>query len=234
MLVRGDREPAAVSTTSEDQQSNASPPPAPRGSSSPPPPKPQVPRFRPTRGWILFAVALLFFNFYIGSRATEPASRVRVPYSPFFLNLVSAGHVEEITSKGTAIQGTFKEKQQYAENKPTTKFRTEIPAFANNDALSELLQRKGVVVNAQPLDSGLPWWQNLLLGFGPTILFIVLLFWLMRRAGNVQNVLGSFGRSRGCAPCGASDPASQTQTQPQTQTQTQTQTQNRTDPHRRQ
>jgi cell division protease FtsH len=53
-----------------------------------------------------------------------------------------------------------------------------------------------VVVNAQPLDTGAPWWQNLLLGFGPTILFVGLLFWLMRRAGNVQNVLGSFGRSR--------------------------------------
>jgi cell division protease FtsH len=58
-----------------------------------------------------------------------------------------------------------------------------------------LLQRKGVVVNAQPLDTGAPWWQNLLLGFGPTILFVFLLFWFMRRAGNVQNVLGSFGRS---------------------------------------
>ena len=53
-----------------------------------------------------------------------------------------------------------------------------------------------MVVNAQPLDTGAPWWQNLLLGFGPTILFVFLLFWLMRRAGNVQNVLGSFGRSR--------------------------------------
>ena len=51
-------------------------------------------------------------------------------------------------------------------------------------------------MNAQPLDTGAPWWQNLLLGFGPTILFVGLLFWLMRRAGNVQNVLGSFGRSR--------------------------------------
>ncbi len=104
--------------------------------------------------------------------------------------------MKEITSKGTAIQGTFKQKEQYAGSKPTTKFRTEIPAFANNDALSELLQQKRVVVNAQPLDTGGPWWQNLLLGFGPTILFIFLLFWLMRRAGNVQNVLGSFGRSR--------------------------------------
>src|SRR5262249_38746099 len=43
---------------------------------------------------------------------------------------------------------------------------------------------------------GVVWWQSVLLGFGPTILFVLLLFWLMRRAGNVQNVLGSFGRSR--------------------------------------
>src|SRR4030095_11261148 len=99
-------------------------------------------------------------------------------------------------SKGTAIQGTFTQKLQYQGSKPTTLFRTEIPAFANNNALSRLLEEEGVVVNAQPLDTGGPWWQNLLLGFGPTLLFIFLLFWLMRRAGNVQNVLGAFGRSR--------------------------------------
>ena len=177
-------------------QKDASSPPASRGASPPPPSTPQLPRFRPTRGWIIFALVLLFFNFYLGSRATQPASRVRVPYSPFFLNQVNAGHVKAITSKGTAIQGTFSQKLQYAGSKPTARFETEIPAFADNDALSQLLQKKAVVVNAQPLDSGAPWWQNLLLGFGPTILFIFLLFWLMRRAGNVQNVLGAFGRSR--------------------------------------
>jgi cell division protease FtsH len=185
--------------TREDQRGNASAPPtpptspAPRGSSPTPP---QPPRFRLSRGWILFALALLAFNFYIGSRATQPQSRVRVPYSPFFLEQVSAKHVKEIMSKGTAIQGTFTKKLQYAGSKPTTRFQTEIPAFANNDALSKLLEQNRVVVNAQPLDTGAPWWQNLLLGFGPTLLFIFLLFWLMRRAGNVQNVLGSFGRSR--------------------------------------
>jgi cell division protease FtsH len=104
--------------------------------------------------------------------------------------------VKEITSKGTAIQGTFAEKVAYDGKKATTRFRTEVPAFANNDALSKLLEEHHVVVNAQPLDTGLPWWQSLLLGFGPTILFVLLLFWLMRRAGNVQNVLGNFGRSR--------------------------------------
>jgi cell division protease FtsH len=189
-MVRGDRESAAVTTTREDLQKNSSAPP-PRGLSPP-----QPPRFRPSSGWILFALALLVFNFYVGSRATQPPSRVRVPYSPFFLQQVSAGHVKGITSKGTAIQGTFTQSERYAGSKPTTRFKTEIPAFADNNALSRLLQQKGVVVNAQPLDTGGPWWQNLLLGFGPTILFVFLLFWLMRRAGNVQNVLGSFGRSR--------------------------------------
>jgi cell division protease FtsH len=180
-----------VSTAREDQRTD---PAAPRGPAPPPPPR--FPGFRPSRGWILFGVALLLLNFYLGSRATQPSARVRVPYSPYFLAQVSAGHVKEITSKGTAIQGTFTRKQQYAGSKPTTRFRTEIPAFANNNALTELLQRKRVVVNAQALDTGGPWWQNLLLGFGPTLLFIFLLFWLMRRAGNVQNVLGAFGRSR--------------------------------------
>ena len=149
-----------------------------------------------SRGWLLFALALLAFNFYLGSRATQPPSRLRVPYSPFFIDQVSAGHVKEITSKGTAIQGTFTQKQRYEGSKPTTIFQTEIPAFADNDALSQLLEEKGVVVNAQPLDTGAAWWLNLLLGFGPTILLVFLLVWLMRRAGNVQNVLGSFGRSR--------------------------------------
>ena len=185
----------AATATNEvrSKDEDASAPPTPRGSAPTPP---QRPRFGLSRGWIVFFLALLALNFYLGSRATEPASRVRVPYSPFFLQQVRTGHVKEIMSKGTAIQGTFTQKLQYAGSKPTTLFKTEIPAFADDNALSGLLQRKGVVVNAQPLDTGAPWWQNLLLGFGPTILFLLLLFWLLRRAGNMQNVLGSFGRSR--------------------------------------
>jgi cell division protease FtsH len=151
--------------------------------------------FIPGRGWIAFFLAVLALNIFLSTRAMEPSSRVRVPYSPFFIDQVTANKVDEITSKGTAIQGTFKEKLSYQDSKPTMLFRTEIPTFANTDALSNLLQEHKVTVNAQPLDTGGPWWQTLLFGFGPTILFVLLLFWLMRRAGNVQNVLGSFGRS---------------------------------------
>ena len=172
------------------ERPQAAPPKTPSGAS------PSRPRFHFSRGWILFGLALLAFNIYFSSRATGPSSRVRVPYSPFFLKQVNAGHVKEITSKGTAIQGTFTKQERYQGSKPTTKFKTEVPAFANNDALSARLEKKGVVVNAQPLDNGPPWWESLLLGFGPTLLFLLLLFALIRRAGNVQNVLGQFGRSR--------------------------------------
>jgi cell division protease FtsH len=189
-------EPAAVTVPREDRGANAPPQPGGSQQRGSPPNQPQPPRFRLSRRWIVFALALLALNFYIGSRATQPQSRVRVPYSPFFLEQVSAGNVKEITSKGTAIQGMFREEVTYGKSKATRRFRTEVPAFADDNALSRLLEQKGVVVNAQALDTGAPWWQNLLLGFGPTILFLLLLFFLLRRAGNVQNVLGQFGRSR--------------------------------------
>jgi cell division protease FtsH len=141
-------------------------------------------------------VVLLALNYYTASRATQPTPRVRVPYSPFFLKEVAAGHVTSITSKGTAIQGTFTRAESYAGSKPTKRFATEIPEFADTKALAHLLQSRGVVVNAQPLTTGVPWWESLLVGFGPTILFVGLLYWLMRRAGNVQGMLGAFGRAR--------------------------------------
>jgi len=175
----------------DDRREDAAPPPAPRGSS---PTTPQR-SWRPRPGWVAFFLVLLAVNFFFSARAMREPSRVRVPYSPYFLTQVKEEHVSGITSKGTAIQGEFTKKQSYKGSKPTTKFRTEVPAFANTDQLSKLLQEHDVTVNAQPLDTGPPWWQSLLLGFGPTILFLLLLVWLMRRAGNVQNLLGSFGRS---------------------------------------
>jgi cell division protease FtsH len=153
-------------------------------------------RFWLSRRWVVFFLGLLALNLFITTRAMEPASRVRVPYSPFFLQQVETGNVEEITSKGTDVQGTFKREVTFEDSAATTRFRTEIPEFANTDQLSALLEEHDVTVNAEPLETGAPWWQTLLFGLGPTILLIALLVWLSRRAGNVQNALGSFGRSR--------------------------------------
>jgi cell division protease FtsH len=171
---------------------------APAAPPATPPGRPSAPRPRFRFSWRLAAlfVALLVANYWISARAMQSASRIRVPYSPFFLDEVRAGDVVSITSQGTAIQGTFKAPTSYAGSKSSTEFQTEIPAFADTKALSDLLERKAVVVNAKPLAGSLPWWENLLLSFGPTILFIGLLVLLMRRAGNVQGMLGAFGRSR--------------------------------------
>jgi cell division protease FtsH len=182
-----------VTPANGDQRKVSSPAqPRPGSPQQPTPPRP--------RGrwliWIVFALVLLAVNYWAGTRATQAPSRIRVPYSPFFLDQVNAGHVAQITSKGTAIQGLFTVPLSYQGSKETKRFKTEVPAFANTDALSKLLQSKKVVVNAEPLQTGAAWWENLLLGFGPTLLFILLLFLLLRRAGNVQNMLGAFGRSR--------------------------------------
>ena len=116
---------------------NETPPSAPTSST---PNEPRRPWHRLSPRWIVFFIALLAINVFVSSRAMEPQSRVRVPYSPFFLQQVKAGEVAEITSKGTDIQGTFTKELTYQDSKPTTRFRTEIPAFANTDELSRLLQ----------------------------------------------------------------------------------------------
>ena len=52
-------------------------------------------------------MVLLAVNFFFSARAMREPSRVRVPYSPYFLAQVKEEHVSGITSKGTAIQGEF-------------------------------------------------------------------------------------------------------------------------------
>jgi cell division protease FtsH len=170
--------------------------------SSNPPQRPNAPgepkpgrRMSALTGWAGVILVLFAFNFWLGSMATEPQTRVRVPYSPFFLKQVDAGRVASITTKGTDVQGTFTTALSFDKSKATKNFKTEIPTFANTDDLSARLQRKGVVVNAQPLDTGPPWWESLLVGFGPTILLVALLVWISRRAGGAGNVLGQFGKS---------------------------------------
>jgi cell division protease FtsH len=172
---------------------------SPRSPESPPRPPAtpsRLPRPRIRGWWIAFLFALLALNYYAGTRVTEDEPRLSVPYSPFFLVQVREGNVAEITSEGTTIQGAFKSPARYGGSEPTREFETEVPAFADTDALSRSLENRDVIVNAEPLDTGPPWWQTLLVGFGPTLLLVGLLVFFLRRAGNAQSALGAFGRSR--------------------------------------
>src|SRR5215218_839363 len=95
---------------------------------------------------LLVSVALFAFNYWLASRAVQPAPRVHVPYSPFFVAQVRAGNVRAITSTGPAIQGAFKHAVRYptrASGDRSSRFVTEIPAFADTNSLSRLLQSKG-------------------------------------------------------------------------------------------
>jgi cell division protease FtsH len=151
---------------------------------------------RRTRIAILVVAGLLALNWWIASIAVQPHERVQVPYSPFFLQQARDGNVKEITSTGTAVQGVFRHSVRY-DGTRATEFSTEVPEFANTDALSKLLQSEGVVVNAKPLDTGPSLFETLLFGFGPTLLLVALLVWFFRRAASLGGgPLGSFTRSR--------------------------------------
>jgi cell division protease FtsH len=66
-----------------------------------------------------------------------------------------------------------------------TAFSTVQPTFSD-PGLEALLEQQGVVVNTTSLDQTTPWWLNLLLGFGPTILLIAGFVWLSNRAGQAS------------------------------------------------
>ena len=216
-----ERLPAERRPQTEDGPSR---PPAPRGSGSPPDwrvtpapdgrgaPQRRVPRRGPSLpggrwGILIFVVALVALNIWAGQLFLNPAERVRVPYSgsadtPNFIQEVRDGNVKEIFSTGASIQGDFKRDVTYPprgrEGSVTaSKFSTEVPAFANGDQLTDLLQDNDVVVNAEPPDDGPGLLVSLLVSFGPVILIIALFVFLSRRmAGAAGGGMMSFGRSR--------------------------------------
>jgi len=148
---------------------------------------------------VLLAVGLLAVSFVVGSKENTQAPRVTVPYSPTFLQQVEGGNVSEISAKGDAVQGTFRTAVTYPANstaEATTRFATQVPQFADNDALLKLLQSKGVVIRASPPSSGSSLVTTLLLTFGPTLLLVWLIVVLMRRSGAGVGGMTAFGRSR--------------------------------------
>ena len=145
--------------------------------------------------WWIILIALVA-NWLFAS-AMLGAERATVSYT-FFRQQVQAGNVTEITSTGDTIEGQFRNPTGYPpgekDAKQVTRFSTERPAFAD-DGLMQLLESKNVTVNAKPPDR-VPLWQQLLVGFGPTLLFVGLLVWFYRRAAGGLGGLGGLGRSR--------------------------------------
>jgi cell division protease FtsH len=176
--------------------------PAPDGRGMPEEHKPRPPHR--LRGFWIFVLALLAVN-WISVLLAQPSGqpRVKIPFSPFFLSEVQAGQVKSISSKADTINGTFTSKVRYPPGAksatPTTLFSTQVPVFWNNNALTALLQQHNVQVNAQNPNPGTPVWEEVLLGFGPTLLLVGLFVLFARRAaagGGGLGGLGNFGRSQ--------------------------------------
>jgi cell division protease FtsH len=175
--------------------------PAPDGRGMPEQHKPTPPH-RLRVFWI-FVVVLLVVNWLSVLLLQSPSQpRVKVPFSPYFLNQVDAGQVKSITSRGDTIQGTFTTKLRYPPSDtkatPTTLFSTVVPTFWNNAALTSLLRDKGVQVNAKSASQSTSLLAEILLGFGPTLLLVGLFVLIARRAqaGGGMGALGNFGRSQ--------------------------------------
>jgi cell division protease FtsH len=147
---------------------------------------------------VLLAVNIVASTFF----TTSPPSRLNISYT-YFQQQVADGNVSQITSTGNTVEGDFAHKTgppKGMSGSPSIRFKTELPTFANNASLDKLLSEHHVVINAQAPDNGSPVWEQLLLGFGPTLLLVGLFVLISRRLRSGLNgaggPLGAFGRSR--------------------------------------
>jgi cell division protease FtsH len=173
--------------------------------SSPPPwrvegaPDQETDRANRRRGWSRFLwilLGLLILNWILAAILTA-ATRPPVSYT-FFVSQVNANNVQTITSTGDTIQGSFRHQVAYptgsGSTEPVQQFTTERPTFAN-DNLFQKLEANGVIVSANA--QGTPLWEDLLLWFGPALLFGGLLAWWLRSGGaGGLGGLGGLGMGR--------------------------------------
>jgi cell division protease FtsH len=165
-----------------------------------PPRKPERrPRMRP-RFWVIVLVLLALNYLSVALFAPGKERSVQIPYSPEFLSQVRDGNVTKISSTGETVSGELKKDITFPAGdknaEPAKNFDTEIPTFANTDELDALLREKNVEISAEPVNPGRGALLNIILGFGPVILLVVLFVWLARRSGGAASALGNFGRSR--------------------------------------
>jgi cell division protease FtsH len=152
------------------------------------------------RRYLVVVVILLVLNWLVAGALIGGPSRPTIAYSPLFVDQVKAGNVSKIASTDTGtIQGVFRKAVHVpGVSHAVTDFQTQVPSFADDQALSADLAKGDVTVNASPPDTGPGLLLSLLLGFGPVLLLIGAFVWVSRRAGSLMDgsPLNAFTRSR--------------------------------------
>ncbi|MCU0494527.1 MAG: ATP-dependent zinc metalloprotease FtsH, partial [Chloroflexaceae bacterium] len=159
---------------------------------------------RTPRFWITLLVLLGLNWLIVPLLFPEPQDRLPVSYT-FFKEQVAAGNVAEITSRGEAIQGNFRQPvadpnpQEGQEPRTFTEFSTQSPAFATDPTILPLLEQNNVQITSRPLEEPRSLFLNILLSFGPALLLIGVFIWLNARLARSASGAGgifSIGRSR--------------------------------------
>ncbi|MFE0509189.1 ATP-dependent zinc metalloprotease FtsH [Streptomyces sp. NPDC058964] len=156
------------------------------------------------RWWGLAVTAVIVFLLaYVGLNYLGQGNEPTISYTEFSRQ-VGDGNVAKIYSKGDAIQGELKNAQASPSGGGEyTKFKTQRPAFAN-DNLWQNLSSHGVTVTAQPVVQERGFLSNLLISLIPIVILVaVWVFFARRFGGGLGGAGGLLGRKTPPKPVGA-------------------------------
>ncbi|MDF5755319.1 ATP-dependent zinc metalloprotease FtsH [Spongiactinospora sp. TRM90649] len=163
---------------------------------------------RPKINWWRFALTLLaaYTLFFVISMFFDEGAAETISYTQF-TKQVQAGNVKDVYAQGFSIEGDLRKPATDPDNDNVTytKFRTERPAFADDDIYRQLVN-KGAVVSAEPIAQQRGFALNLLLALLPVLILAGLWFWLLRRSASMMGGGGGFGGLGGLGRSKAAKP----------------------------
>ena len=143
-------------------------------------------------GLILWQVAEFFFT------GSGTANGCTLPYSTFYQEL-QAGKVQQVALQNDQATGTLKQAIKCPTDSSTTtaNFQTTIPVGDQTllTVLDQQAQTNGLSYTVKSSSAG-DFWLTILVDAVPWLLFIGIMFWLIRRAGQGQQNVFNFGKSR--------------------------------------
>jgi cell division protease FtsH len=143
--------------------------------------------------WLLIIVLVMLgiyaYSFFNQNNSSNANPVDQLAYSTFY-DQINQGNIKTAVFNGqTDITGSLR--QQIGSY---TQYR--VIQLPNGDPqLPQLLQSRGVTVSSQPPQDN-SFWLNLLIAFLPLVLIIALFVFLSRRAGQGQQGIFNFGKSR--------------------------------------
>ncbi|MFI9762323.1 ATP-dependent zinc metalloprotease FtsH [Streptomyces sp. NPDC051963] len=148
-------------------------------------------RIRPRWWGLLLTAAIVFLLAYVGLTYLGAGDEPTISYTEFSKQ-VDDGNVSKIYSKGDAIQGQLKNARDNPEGSGDyTKFRTQRPAFADDD-LWRNLSSHDVTVTARPVVQQRSLLSNALISLVPIVILVVAWIFISRRmaGGGAGRMLG--------------------------------------------